>query len=189
MLPVMNPIRTILVDDHATFRGSLRKFVEMLGVIEVVGEAADGLQAQQLASELCPQFVLMDICMPQMNGTDACCAMKRDNPSLRVVLYSADALEIEVAVAQGLADFCLTKECLFDELPAWIGATFNASQGQTCPNTWQRLNRSFMTYWRQTITDFVASHRRSRLGLTLPQPNHPLSGQGLTYTSWRLNPL
>jgi DNA-binding NarL/FixJ family response regulator len=120
----MNMITTILVDDHAAFRRALRKLAQSIRGIEVVGEAANGRQALELASELRPYLVLMDICMPQMNGTDSCQAMKRDNAALSVVLYSADSMEIAVAVAQDCADFCLNKESLFDDLPAWIGDTF-----------------------------------------------------------------
>ena len=116
------------MDDHATFRRTLRKFVETIGVVEVVGETADGQQALDLAIELRPELVLMDICMPHMSGTDSCRQMKQDNAEQMVLLYSADALEIEMAVAEGVADFCLNKECLFDELPAWIRDTFAFSQ-------------------------------------------------------------
>lgn len=114
----------IIVDDHPAFRRALRTFVQTLSGMEVVGEAADGQQALELTIKLRPQLVLMDICMPQMNGTESCHAMKREDSSLSVVLYSADSLEIDLAVAQDVADLCLAKESLFDELPAWIHSTF-----------------------------------------------------------------
>lgn len=120
----MNSITAIIVDDHAAFRRSLRKFVAQLGRVEVIGEAADGRAALELTIKLRPQLVLMDICMPQMNGTDSCRAMKQDNAALTVVLYSADVLESELALAQGVADLCLDQDCLFDELPAWVKKSF-----------------------------------------------------------------
>ena len=76
----------LIVDDHAAFRRTLRGFVKTLGGVEVVGEAADGRQALTLTIKLRPRLVLRDVCMPVMNGTDSCCAMKRDNAALSVVL-------------------------------------------------------------------------------------------------------
>ena len=78
----MNDIKTIIVDDHAAFRRSLMEFLQTRERVEVVGQAADGRQALELLIELCPRLVLMDICMPNLNGADSCREMKR-LPNLR----------------------------------------------------------------------------------------------------------
>lgn len=150
---------TIIVDDHTAFRRTLRRLLQTLDSVEVVDEAGDGQQALDLTVKLRPQLVLMDICMPWMNGTDSCRAMKRDNAELSVVLYSADSLEIELAVAQGVADLCLTKECLFDELPTWIGDTF--SQRQVWSGKLQTRDWLLVTRWQQTVSGVIARETNS----------------------------
>src|SRR5919109_2380418 len=61
--------RAIVVDDHAAFRSSARRLLELAGY-EVVGEAGDGSSALALARELEPELVLLDIALPDMSGFD-----------------------------------------------------------------------------------------------------------------------
>src|SRR2546429_855023 len=62
--------RVLLVDDHDLFRTGLRNLLEEQGV-DVVGEASEGGEAVQLAGELAPDVVVMDLNMPGMNGVEA----------------------------------------------------------------------------------------------------------------------
>ena len=130
----MSRITTIIVDDHAAFRRTLRKVLQTMDNVEVVGEAADGIEAIELVLQLRPHLVLMDICMPKLNGADCARAIKQDNPDMLVVLYSADSIEVELAKAQDEADFCLVKECLFDELPGWIESVTRSTQPSELEN-------------------------------------------------------
>jgi CheY-like chemotaxis protein len=78
----------VIVDDHATFRASARQLLESQGY-EVLGEAANGLEALQLVAELRPQLVLLDVQLPDIDGfevTERLCALA-DPPN--VVLTSS----------------------------------------------------------------------------------------------------
>ena len=65
------PIRVLIVDDHAVVRQGLRLLLDAQPTIQIVGEAADGEMAIQLARQLTPDVILMDLLMPGMNGIEA----------------------------------------------------------------------------------------------------------------------
>jgi NarL family two-component system response regulator LiaR len=65
------PVRVLIVDDHDIVRKGLRALLETDPMIEVVGEAGDGAQAIELATELCPHVILMDLVMPGVDGIEA----------------------------------------------------------------------------------------------------------------------
>ena len=65
------PIRILIADDHPLFRGGLRSLLESIADTEVIGEAATGEEAVEIAMALAPDVVVMDINMPGLNGIDA----------------------------------------------------------------------------------------------------------------------
>jgi DNA-binding NarL/FixJ family response regulator len=82
------PIRILLADDHAVVRDGVRALLEKHPDMEVVAEAADGREAAQLAAELCPDVVMMDIAMPNLNGIDATRRILAAHPQIAVVILS-----------------------------------------------------------------------------------------------------
>ena len=84
----MKPIRILLVDDHALMREGIRRIIADRPNMEVVGEAADGHQAVDKATELQPDVILMDIAMPDMNGLEATEIIKKRFPNSHVLLLT-----------------------------------------------------------------------------------------------------
>ena len=83
------PTRVLLVDDHALVRAGLAALLGGVAHIDVVGEAADGRQAVDLATRLRPDVVLMDVSMPVVNGIDATRHIARDLPGTHVVMLTS----------------------------------------------------------------------------------------------------
>jgi DNA-binding NarL/FixJ family response regulator len=83
------PLRVLVVDDSAWLRQGIRGVLERAGLV-VVGEAADGGQALAQAAAKRPDVVLMDLCMPEMNGIQATQALRHQQPELRVVLWTGE---------------------------------------------------------------------------------------------------
>jgi DNA-binding NarL/FixJ family response regulator len=82
------PIRVLIVDDHAEFRAGLRGLLVSAPDIEVIGEAVDGGQAVEQALALQPDIVLMDLQMPAMNGVDATRRIVYTSPHIGVIMLT-----------------------------------------------------------------------------------------------------
>ena len=93
------PIRIILVDDHAVVRRGLRSFFELVDDIDVVGEAENGRLGVELAAELKPDVVLMDLLMPEMDGLTAIAAIKATQPEVEIVALTSFIEEEKVTAA------------------------------------------------------------------------------------------
>lgn len=83
------PIRVLIVDDEADVRLLLRLQLESEDDFEVVGEAADGLEAVERCAELEPDVVVMDLLMPVKSGFEAIAELSDSHPGIGVVAYSA----------------------------------------------------------------------------------------------------
>jgi DNA-binding NarL/FixJ family response regulator len=81
-------VRVVLVDDHDAFRRELRACLDDETDIDVVGEAADGLEAVRLAVELQPDAMIMDVGMPRLNGIEATRRISAACPAIRVLALS-----------------------------------------------------------------------------------------------------
>jgi len=81
-------IRVMIADDHPLFRDGLRAMLESEPDIELVGEAATGLEAVALAGRLLPDVVLMDIKMPDLDGIEGTRRVISDSPKTRVLVVT-----------------------------------------------------------------------------------------------------
>jgi DNA-binding NarL/FixJ family response regulator len=84
----MSGIRVLLADDHALFRGGVASLLATESDFEVVGQAADGRQAVEMARELMPDVILMDISMPVMDGLEATRRIKAELPYVKIVILT-----------------------------------------------------------------------------------------------------
>jgi two-component system, NarL family, response regulator LiaR len=86
---VADPIRVLVVDDHAVVREGLRAFLELQDGIAVAGEAADGEEAIEAAVRLAPDVILMDLFMPRRDGVSAMRALRERAPAARVIVLTS----------------------------------------------------------------------------------------------------
>jgi DNA-binding NarL/FixJ family response regulator len=90
-------IRILLIDDYSPFRDFLRGALEQMPAIEVVGEASDGMEAVEKTRELNPDLILLDVALPEMNGVEVVCRIKRQLPDAIILIvtgiYSWDMMK------------------------------------------------------------------------------------------------
>ena len=84
----MERIRVLLADDHTLFRKGIRTILDQMPDVEVAGEAANGQEAVDLARELLPDVILMDIKMPLLSGIEATRSVVKENPHIGVILVT-----------------------------------------------------------------------------------------------------
>ena len=81
-------VRILLADDHTVMRAGLRLLLERHENFEVIGEAADGREAVEIAAEQKPAVVVMDVAMPHLNGVEAARQILTRNPDIAIVMLS-----------------------------------------------------------------------------------------------------
>ena len=111
--------KILIADDHALFREGLRSLIAKRDDLLVVGEAGDGRTAVQLAHDLKPDLVVMDISMPELNGIEATRQILQDRPSTRIIALSqhSDRRFVKEMFKAGASAYLL-KHCAFEELHA-----------------------------------------------------------------------
>jgi len=127
-------IRVLLVDDHGLMREGLRSILERESDVEVVGEAASGRAAVELARTLEPDVVVMDVAMKDSNGIEATRQLKSAHPDLKVIALSShsDSRYVNAMLDAGACGYVL-KANAYDDLRRALVA---AHQGKSylCPD-------------------------------------------------------
>ncbi len=113
------PIRLVLADDHILVRQGLRSLLEREGH-QVIGEAADGLEAVKQVAALKPDVVIMDISMPNLNGIDAAREILASAPATKAILLTQHDEDVYVtgALEAGVRGYVLKNQVAGDLLNA-----------------------------------------------------------------------
>jgi DNA-binding NarL/FixJ family response regulator len=112
----MSSVRVLLADDHTLVRAGLRKILESMPNIAVVGEAGSGLELLELAAKHQPDLVLMDIAMPGLNGLETTERLTRTMPNIRVLILSMHQNEeyVRKALRHGAVAYLLKDAALLE---------------------------------------------------------------------------
>ncbi len=160
-------ISVLLVDDHALVRAGVRGYLEAQPDIEVVGEAADGLAAVNLATEHVPDIVLMDLVMPGMDGIEATHRIRTASPRTQVVVLTSfhEDASIFPAIRAGALSYLL-KDVGPDEVAA---AVRRAARGEAVvhPRVAARLMASVRGDSEQSLNPYVDLTEREQEVLRL----------------------
>jgi two-component system, NarL family, response regulator LiaR len=139
------PIRILIVDDHAVVRQGLKMFLGLDPELEIIGEAVDGKQALQMAREIKPDVILMDLLMPVMDGIQTTAAVRAELPDTEVIALTSVLEDSSVvgAIRAGAIGYLL-KDTQSDELIRAIKAAADG-QVQLSPRAAARLMREVRT--------------------------------------------
>lgn len=119
------PIRVMIVDDHAMVRSGLRLFLSSHDDLEIVAEAGDGQEAIELCPQARPDVILMDIVMPGVDGPTATARIRRDLPHIQVIALTSFLEEdlVRDALKSGAISYLL-KDVGADKLAEAIRAAY-----------------------------------------------------------------
>jgi DNA-binding NarL/FixJ family response regulator len=139
MSTAQQPIRVMIVDDHAVVREGIRTYLELEDRIVLVGEAANGREAAEKVRALKPDVVLMDLLMPEMDGIAATRAIKQQAPDVKVIVLTSftDDEHIMPAIEAGATGYLL-KDVSAEELVKAIQGAYQG-QAQLHPEVARRL--------------------------------------------------
>ena len=137
----MDEIRVLIVDDHAMVRQGLRTFLTLSEGIEVVGEAANGLEAVEQVRQQQPHIVLMDLVMPEMDGIKATRRIRELSPETQVLALTSfiEDEKVFAAIQAGALGYLL-KDVSPDHLVEAVKAA-QRGEAQLHPEVTKKLMR------------------------------------------------
>ena len=123
----MGPVKVLVVDDHTLFRRGIADILVKQEGLEVVGEAADGLEAIEKTKELVPDVILMDLNMPQCSGLEAIQALQVEMSQVNILVLTVSEMEDDLfaALKFGATGYLLKKA----EPEELVQAIFKIAQG------------------------------------------------------------
>ena len=119
------PVRLAIVDDHPLVRDGLRARLSVVAGLEVIGEAASGAEALELAATQLPDLMLVDVGMRGMNGIELANALRERHPSIKVLMLSMyDNREYVISAIRAGARGYVLKESPTEDILAAISAVW-----------------------------------------------------------------
>ena len=121
----MKKIKVLIVDDHTLVRAGIRALLKLAADIEVVGEASNGKETLEKIRKIMPDVVLMDLAMPVMGGLETTRRIRKEYPSIQVVVLTQyDDNEYVIPVIEAGARGFVTKMAAFSELATAIRTAY-----------------------------------------------------------------
>jgi two-component system response regulator NreC len=169
--------RVLIAEDHAILREGLRALLSSSSDLEVIGEAEDGQEAVNLARQLKPDLILMDLSMPNMNGTEAIRTIKRHNPVTKLIALTVHKTEeyVRATLDAGATGYILKDDTHHDLLTAIAsvrkgkvylspGICGKVVNGFLEPATYNATSTSWsrLTVREREVTKLIAEGRKSR---------------------------
>jgi CheY-like chemotaxis protein len=129
-LIIDNKIRVLIVDDNPILREGLKSVLSNSPIFDIVGEAADGLEAIDSVEKFHPDLVLMDISMPRMDGLNATREIKKKWPDTKILVFTIHKTpEYQAAASKAGADGYISKDSSQGELIKSIEDILAGKQG------------------------------------------------------------
>lgn len=102
-------LKILIAEDHQLLRIGLRLLMSEWKEVELIGEAATGYEAIELAATHHPDLVIMDLGMPLLDGIEACKTIRKENPQVKVIVLTShsDSRDINAALSAGATGYCL----------------------------------------------------------------------------------
>jgi DNA-binding NarL/FixJ family response regulator len=143
-------LRVMVVDDHALFRRGLEMVLSQEPDIDLVGEASDGAEAVERATELMPDVVLMDVRMPRRSGIEAAGQIKDMLPHVKILMLTISDEEADLydAIKAGASGYLL-KEIPIEEVADAIRSVWQG-QSRISPSMASKLLTEFANKTKQT---------------------------------------
>ncbi len=166
-------LKLLLVDDHGIVRQGLRALLENEADFQLLGEAANGLQAVRQAERHQPDVVVMDLIMPDLNGIEASRQITRRCPSTRVLVLSmhSDVAYAAEAVRAGATGYVLKEACA-EELVQAIRTVAAGKRHFSPPLTEGAISIYLRKSGSQPLDPFAALTEREREVLQLTAVGH-----------------
>ena len=168
----MAPIRVMLVDDHDVVRSGLSAFLMVYDDLELVGEARDGVEAERLCAQIKPDVIIMDMVMPNMDGSQATKAIREKHPDVQVIAltsFKEDDL-VHGALEAGAIGYLL-KNVSADELADAIRAA-HAGRPTLAPEATQALIQARTANRTQKLGYDLTSREKEVLALMIEGLNN-----------------
>lgn len=153
----MGAFRILVADDHPIFRFGLCSLLQSHESWEVCGEAADGRDAVEKCRQLKPDLLILDICMPKLNGVDAAQQILKDNPAqVILVLTAVDSEQV-------------VRDCLEAGVRGWVFKSDATDDLTTAVEALQRHKSIFSSRVSDLITDGYKRHSLGAAAATVPK--------------------
>lgn len=179
----MKLLRIVLADDHALVRAGIRALLERMPGVEVVGEAADGVEALALVKAQQPDILLLDIAMRGLNGLDTAARIANDLPRLKVIILSMHANEEYViqALRAGAVGYLL-KDSATIELELAIEAVGRGETYLSSP-----VSHTVIDGYLNRVSDSGATEAHSLTPRQFEVLKHLAEGQSAKQIAFALN--